>query len=52
METLKRYFYNIQETRSVLASSAEEADKIMYGEIDGDIRYHDSDTMFVFVEEN
>lgn len=51
METLNRYFFSFQETRSVLANSREEAEDIIYGAKDGFVDYHDSDCMFVFVEE-
>jgi hypothetical protein len=52
METLNRYFFSFQETRSVLAKSREDAEDIIYGAKEGFVEHHDSDCMFVFVEEN
>ena len=48
METLNRYYFSFQDTRSVLASSREEAEDIVYGAKEGWVDYHDSDLMFVY----
>ena len=45
---LKRYYFNIQETKSVLAKNLEEAENILYGDEAGWVEVGDSDAMFVF----
>jgi hypothetical protein len=47
---LKRYYFNTQETKSVLANSLEEAEDIIYG--GGWVELGDSDTMFVFATDS
>jgi len=49
---LKRYYFNIQETKSVLAKNLEEAENILYGEQDGRVEQGDSDYMFVFATDS
>jgi hypothetical protein len=49
---LKRYYFNVQETKSVLAKNLEEAENILYGDEDGWVELGDSDAMFVFATDS
>jgi predicted solute-binding protein len=46
---LKRYYFNIQETKSVLAKTLEDAEEALYN---GDAALTDSDVMFVFATDS
>jgi len=48
---MRRYIYNLQETRSVVAASREEADELIYDAYNLDYETYDQDFMFVGDEE-